>query len=97
LDLWDGSIDVSLSHSETGAPLPQSFMWTGTSDDGQPLFPLGSDPLPTVGDTSVTDGWVATNRKDPLTVFLFSAVSAPLQVPEPGTIVLASFAATENA
>jgi hypothetical protein len=90
-DLWDGTLDVSLSVMETGGAFTGS-VWTGTSSNGQPDAgnELGS-ALPFRGSaSSTTFTWIAVTGDDPEQSFRLYAISGVLMgaaVPEPSAFL----------
>lgn len=99
VDLWDGTLDSGIYYSQSGVPLINEDVWTGTNvagyeaDTGGRVF---ATPHPRVGRTGATDfTWVIYTGYDPgagpadETPHRAYGLSGTLVVtPEPGSAVL---------
>ena len=73
------------------------FVWTGSSSDGRPPYPLG-DGLSTYGDPNSPSQWIfaADSEQQDLNLHLYglsSRVSSTTPAPEPATLALLAVAA----
>lgn len=91
-DLWDSSIDATISIDENGDPRASSAVWTGSTRIGTEWLALGGGDSTSYGLSSdATTQWIQDNNNHAETVSLpFYGFSEELVVvPEPGTISLA--------
>ena len=66
-------------------------VWTGSNDYGDPEAPLGSSPGCVVGANGPDDGvglWMNIGYAQPMTILPLYAISSPITVPEPATLML---------
>jgi hypothetical protein len=97
LDLWDTTIQYSLSYQEEGNLRPVSRVWTGTAASGFASLPLGGhfpadpndSPFALQGSTASGTAWIVSNVAPRNQLFSLYAMSDVLTVvPEPSSIVL---------
>ena len=80
-DLWDGTIDASISVTETGST-KIGAVWTGSDASGNPYFPL-SHSLAYVGYSERTDAtWMKLSHGSPSSPLSFYAISSELTAPQ---------------
>ena len=89
-DLWDDSLDASLSVTQSGSSY-SGFVWTGSLSSGVAKTPLGDDYSPTLGDALATDFlWQDSSSTNAITINPLYAISGELMgsaVPEPSAFL----------
>jgi len=95
-DLWDGTIDASISRDENNAARTASSVWTGSISSGtkdtRPNGPLGTG-TPAIGSSnSATAAWIVNGTRIANTnSYPVYALSAPITIiPEPGAALIGS-------
>lgn len=91
-DLWDGTLDATLSFGSDGGFYPMSEVWTGTRPDGAvSMYPLGMGPT-IVGSTEKgTSWWVEWYPGDAnqhRQMYAFSTLQTVPTVPEPASLAV---------